>query len=352
MPNGKEPLIVCENLVKIYKVADLEVVALQGLDLIVRRGEMVGIVGASGSGKTTLMNILGGLDRPSAGRVTVDGLNLLTLSETALNHYQQTKVGFVWQQTSRNLIPYLTAQENIELPMTMAWLSSPRQKHAWSAELLQAVGLYERRKHNLSQLSGGEQQRVAIAVSLANKPVLLLGDEPTGEVDSATAQTILDTFRRLGEQMDLTIVIVTHDARLSVQVDRVVSIRDGKVSTETVRRVNQTEQGLGSSHAAGEAAPDFKKEVATYHEYVVLDSAGRLQVPRAILENLGIGKRAQLETGEDCIIIRPAAGQETAGEGNRLTLEDQLALLFKDQAPPPPKRRRGLFGRLRRHDRI
>ena len=135
MPNAKEPLIVCENLVKIYKVADLEVVALQGLDLIVRRGEMVGIVGTSGSGKTTLMNILGGLDRPSAGRVTVDGLNLLTLSETARNHYQQTKVGFVWQQTSRNLIPYLTAQENIELPMTMAWLSSARQKHAWSAEL-------------------------------------------------------------------------------------------------------------------------------------------------------------------------------------------------------------------------
>ena len=240
MPNGKEPLIVCENLVKIYKVADLEVVALQGLDLIVRRGEMVGIVGTSGSGKTTLMNILGGLDRPSAGRVTVDGLNLLTLSETALNLYQQTKVGFVWQQTSRNLIPYLTAQENIELPMTLAWRSSPSQKHAWSAELLQAVGLYERRQHNLSQLSGGEQQRVAIAVALANRPVLLLGDEPTGEVDSATAQTILDTFRRLGEQMDLTIVIVTHDTRLSLQMDRVVAIRDGKISAETIRQVNPT----------------------------------------------------------------------------------------------------------------
>ena len=350
MPNPQEPLIVCENLVKIYKVADLEVVALQGLDLIVRRGEMVGIVGTSGSGKSTLMNILGGLDRPSAGRVTVDGLNLLTLSETALNHYQQTQVGFVWQQTSRNLIPYLTAQENIELPMTMAWLSSARQKHAWSAELLQAVGLYERRKHNLSQLSGGEQQRVAIAVSLANKPVLLLGDEPTGEVDSATAQTILDTFRRLGEQMDLTIVIVTHDTRLSGQVDRVVSIRDGKISTETIRQVNSAEPGLSSSRPAGEAAPELKQDVATYHEYVVLDSAGRLQVPREILENLGIGKRARLETGADCIIIRPAAGQGTAGEGNRLTLEEQLALLFKDQAPPPPKRRRGLLGRLRRHD--
>lgn len=346
MPDGQQSLIVCENLVKIYKVADLEVVALQGLDLTVRRGEMVGIVGTSGSGKTTLMNILGGLDRPSAGRVTVDGLNLLTLSETALNRYQQTKVGFVWQQTSRNLIPYLTAQENVELPMTMAWLSSPRQKHAWSAELLQAVGLYERRKHNLSQLSGGEQQRVAIAVSLANRPVLLLGDEPTGEVDSATAQTILDTFRRLGEQMDLTVVIVTHDPRLSGQVDRVVSIRDGKISTETVRRVNQADAGPSHSHPAEEAASGIKTEVATYHEYVVLDSAGRLQVPREILENLGIGKRAQLETGADCIIIRPAAGQENAGEGNRLTLEEQLALLFKDQAPPPPKQRRGLFSRL------
>ncbi len=352
MPNGNEPLIVCENLVKIYKVADLEVVALQGLDLIVRRGEMVGIVGASGSGKTTLMNILGGLDRPSAGRVTVDGLNLLALSETARSHYQQTRVGFVWQQTSRNLIPYLTAQENIELPMTMAWQSSPRQKHAWSAELLQAVGLYERRTHSLSQLSGGEQQRLAIAVSLANKPVLLLGDEPTGEVDSATAQTILDTFRRLGEQMDLTVVIVTHDTRLSGQVDRVIAIRDGKISTETIRQVNQTGQGLSTSPPAGESAPDLKKEAATYHEYVVLDSAGRLQVPRELLDNLGIGKRAHLETGEDCIIIRPAAGQGSATEGNRLTLEEQLALLFKDQAPPPPKRRRGLLGRLRRHDRI
>ena len=350
MVAGQEPLIVCENLVKIYKVAELEVVALQGLDLIVRRGEMMGIVGTSGSGKTTLMNILGGLDRPSAGRVTVNGLNLLALSEAARNHYQQTSVGFVWQQTSRNLIPYLTALENIELPMTMAWLSSARQKRAWSAELLHAVGLYERRRHSLAQLSGGEQQRVAIAVSLANKPVLLLGDEPTGEVDSATAQSILNTFRRLGELMDLTIVIVTHDPRLAAQVDRVVAIRDGKISTETIRQVHEADHHPSGPAADEATATEIKKAVATYHEYVVLDSAGRLQVPREILENLGIGKRAQLETGEDCIIIRPAPGQETAGAGNRLTLEEQLALLFKDQAPPPPKRRRGLLGRLRRHD--
>ncbi|HMN62174.1 MAG TPA: ABC transporter ATP-binding protein, partial [Anaerolinea sp.] len=237
MPNGNAPVIVCENLVKIYKVVDLEVVALQGLDLIVERGEMLGIVGTSGSGKSTLMNILGGMDRPSAGKVVVDGIDLLSLSDAALNQYQRSKVGFVWQQTSRNLIPYLTALENIELPMTMAHIVDRHKKREWAEELLGAVGLYERRDHNLSQLSGGEQQRIAIAVSLANKPVLLLGDEPTGEVDSVTAQVIMDTFRRLSRQLDLTTIIVTHDPHIAEQVDRVVAIRDGKISTETIRQV-------------------------------------------------------------------------------------------------------------------
>jgi putative ABC transport system ATP-binding protein len=238
-----EPLITCENLVKIYKIADLEVVALQGLDLTVERGEMLGIVGASGSGKSTLLNILGGLDRPSAGRVTVDDQNLLKLSDRALNRYRRKKVGFVWQQTSRNLIPYLTAQENIELPMTVAGMSR-REKRAWAKELLHAVELYDRRRHRLTQLSGGQQQRVAIAVALANKPLLLLGDEPTGEVDSATAQAIIDTFRHLSETLGLTTIIVTHDPRIAGQVDRVVAIRDGKTSTETIRQVSQLEQAM------------------------------------------------------------------------------------------------------------
>jgi putative ABC transport system ATP-binding protein len=336
------PLIVCENLVKIYKVADLEVVALQGLDLIIERGEMLGIVGASGSGKSTLMNILGGLDRPSAGRVTVDGLNLLGLPESALNEYQRAKVGFVWQQTSRNLIPYLTALENIELPMTMFWNVSAQEKKAWALELLSAVGLYERRHHRLGQLSGGEQQRVAIAVALSNKPVLLLGDEPTGEVDSATAQIVMDTFRRLGKLMDLTIVIVTHDPRIAGQVDRVVAIRDGKISTETVRHV------APPGHLATDSDTALlKREEVTYHEYVVLDSAGRMQVPKEVLEELGIGKRAQLETGDNCIIIRPAEDKATGLESKRLTLEEQLAMLFKDQEPPPVKTKHGLRDRLR-----
>jgi len=342
MQNENNLLIVCENLVKIYKIADLEVVALQGLDLTVERREMLGIVGASGSGKSTLLNILGGLDRPSAGRVTVDAQDLLKLSDAALNRYRRKKVGFVWQQTSRNLIPYLTAQENVELPMTVAGLRR-REKRTWSKELLQAVGLYERRRHRLAQLSGGEQQRVAIAVALANKPVLLLADEPTGEVDSATAQTILDTFRNLSQTLGLTTIIVTHDPRIVGQVDRVVAIRDGKTSTETIRQVAQLEQAM-----IGERPPEEEEvsaEEVTYHEYVVLDSAGRLQVPREYLERLGIGDRAQLEMAEDGVLIRPIAGREAVDVSRQPRLEEQISHLFADEQPPP---RQGLLARLRR----
>lgn len=321
-PGAVKPLILCENLVKIYKVAELEVVALQGLDFMVQRGEMLGIVGASGSGKSTLMNILGGMDRPSAGRVSVDGIDLLSLSDEELNLYQRAKVGFVWQQTSRNLIPYLTAQENIELPMTMALVSSAQQKREWAEELLNSVGLYHRRHHHLAQLSGGEQQRIAIAVALSNKPVLLLGDEPTGEVDSVTAQVIMDTFRRLGKLMDLTIVIVTHDPRISNQVDRVVSIRDGKVSTETVRQAQQA--------SADELLDHATRESVTYQEFVVLDSAGRLQIPKEVREQLGIGNRAEMEIDEGRIIITPVMVDGQAPVRG-LSLEEQIALLFEQE---------------------
>lgn len=338
MTNEVKPIIVCENLVKIYKVADLEVVALQGLDLVIHRGEMLGIVGTSGSGKTTLMNILGGLDRPSAGKVSVDGIDLLSLSDAALNQYQRSKVGFVWQQTSRNLIPYLTALENVELPMTMAGETNSRYKRSWAEELLNAVGLYERRFHHLTQLSGGEQQRVAISVALANKPVLLLGDEPTGEVDSATAQVIMDTFRNLCRDMGLTAIIVTHDPRIAEQVDRVVAIRDGKISTETIRQVSQLEKVMLGGEKPEEDLNAPPHEEITYHEFVVLDSAGRLQIPKELREQLGIGKRALLETGDNCVIIRPAA-TEGDQQAKHLTLEEQIALLYEAESAPPPKPR-------------
>jgi putative ABC transport system ATP-binding protein len=324
-------LITCENLVKIYKIVDLEVVALQGLDLTVSRGEMLGIVGASGSGKSTLLNILGGLDRPSAGRVTVDGQDLLKLSDGALNRYRRDKVGFVWQQTSRNLIPYLSAQENVELPMTVAGVR-PGEKHEWAGELLERVGLYDRRKHRLTQLSGGQQQRVAIAVALANKPVLLLADEPTGEVDSITAQAIMDTFRDLSETMHLTTIVVTHDPRIAEQVDRVVAIRDGKTSTETIRQVSQLEQAMIGQVPSGEEESPYAAEI-TYHEYVVLDMAGRLQIPKDYLEEFGIGDRAHVERVEEGILIRPIAGRE-ADASAEPGLEDRVAQLFSDEKPP------------------
>jgi putative ABC transport system ATP-binding protein len=340
MTNGNAPVIVCENLVKIYKVADLEVVALQGLDFIVDRGEMLGIVGTSGSGKSTLMNILGGIDRPSAGKVVVDGIDLLSLSDAALNQYQRSKVGFVWQQTSRNLIPYLTASENIELPMTMAHIVDRHKKREWAEELLAAVGLYERRHHRLAELSGGEQQRIAIAVGLANKPVILLGDEPTGEVDSVTAQVIMDTFRRLSERLDLTTIIVTHDPRIAEQVDRVVAIRDGKISTETIRQVSQLEQVMVGEHLVqGEESTTSAaqpKEHVTFDEFVVLDSAGRLQIPKELREDLGIGKRAYMEMGDNCIIIRPVENEED-GNNKNLTLEEQIEMLFASETAPVKK---------------
>ncbi len=229
------PFIVCDNLVKIYKIAELEVVALQGLDLVINTGELVGIVGASGSGKSTLMNVLGGLDRPSAGRVWVGGQDLLKLTDIGLDRYRRSQVGFVWQQGARNLIPYLTAQENIEMPMTLVGRTG-RDRSQRAKNLLEMVGLGDRRKHHLSELSGGEQQRVAIAVALANDPKLLLADEPTGEVDTNTAGVIYKIFQDLNHTLGLTTLIVSHDPTIARHVERVVAIRDGKLASETIRK--------------------------------------------------------------------------------------------------------------------
>jgi ABC-type lipoprotein export system ATPase subunit len=313
-PTTATPFVTCENLVKIYKIADLEVVALQGLDLQIPKGEVLAIVGSSGSGKSTLMNILGGLDRPTAGKVSVDNVDLLKLSSTALTRYRRDKVGFVWQQVSRNLIPYLTAQGNVELPMLMAG-KSPGYARKRAVELLDAVQLSDRRQHHLAQLSGGQQQRVAIAVALANNPPLLLADEPTGEVDSATAKVIWESFRQLSARFGLTTVIVTHDPKIAIEVDRVVSIRDGKTSTETIRQV---------------AAK------ATFNEYIVLDQAGRLQVPRAYLEEWGIGTRAHLEMTEDGILIKPVNGKPDRVPEKKGSSSLGESLYGQEDAPPEP----------------
>ena len=337
MDNRREPFILCENLVKIYQVAELEVVALQGLDLAVESGELMGIVGASGSGKTTLLNMLGGLDRPSAGRLTVDGQNLLKLPNGALDRYRRSEVGFVWQQTGRNLIPYLSARENVELPMTIAGMRS-RDKSAWTRELLETVGLWQHRKHRLAQLSGGQQQRVAIAVSLANKPRLLLADEPTGELDSSTAGEIMALLRRMNSEYGLTTLIVTHDPQIARMVDRVVTIRDGRTSSETVRRVSEIEAAL----SAGASPSESMEADHAYEEYVVIDAAGRLQVPPDLLDKHHIGDRATLEATDEGILIRPVQGRQ----GTSQPLLNELAV-----EEPPALKRRGLrrwFGRAKR----
>jgi len=224
-----QPMILADNLVKIYKTKDLEVLALQGLDLSVNKGELVAIIGTSGSGKSTFLNMLGGLDRPSAGKLFVDGKNLFKLSDRELVDYKRSTVGFVWQNNARNLLPYLTAYENIMTPML---LSSQKAKKERTLELLDLVGMSHRKNNKLHQLSGGEQQRIAIAIALANNPKLLLADEPTGSVDRKTADYILDMFRSINRETGVTIVIVTHDVDLSKKMPRVVSIRDGKISSE------------------------------------------------------------------------------------------------------------------------
>jgi ABC-type lipoprotein export system ATPase subunit len=285
---SQEDYILCEDLFKIYKQEDLEVVALRGLDLKVKRGELMGIVGASGSGKSTLLNILAGLDVPSAGQARVGGRNLLTMTPKDLVAYRRKEVGFVWQQTSHNVLPYLTAVQNVELPMILEGVD-PGHARARARELLGLVGLAHRMESRPDRLSGGEQQRAAIAVSLANDPPLLLADEPTGELDSQTASEILAVMRALNDELGVTIVVVTHDPAIAHQIDRVVAIRDGRISTESFRRIRFS-----------------GREAYVYHdEYAVVDRSGRLQVPREYLERLDIRERARLRLEADHVQVFP-----------------------------------------------
>lgn len=281
--------IVCEDLFKIYKIAELEVVALRGLDLRVRRGELMGIVGSSGSGKSTLLNILAGLDLPSAGAAYVNGKNLIAMSEEDLVDYRRTEVGFVWQQTGRNLIPYLTSRQNVEIPLVVN--GTPRKQATRRAEeLLRSVGLEGKMQSVPEALSGGEQQRVSIAVALANGPSLLLADEPTGELDTHTSEAIFELFAQLNRDLGVTIIVVTHDPAIAASVDRVVAIRDGRIASETYRHYEYS--------AAGERH-------VVHREYAVVDRAGRLQIPKSYMDALDLRERARVLLGGDHVTVYP-----------------------------------------------
>ncbi|MFQ9985625.1 MAG: ATP-binding cassette domain-containing protein [Lachnospiraceae bacterium] len=300
--DNKTYLIECDNLVKIYKTKDIEVMALQGLDIAIEAGELMAIVGNSGSGKSTFLNMIGGLDRPTAGRLFVDGKNLFTLSEKELVSYKKNTVGFVWQNNARNLLPYLTAQQNVELPMI---LDEAKDRSDRAQALLDLVGLKSKKDSKLSQLSGGEQQRVAIAIALANHPKILLADEPTGSVDAKTGNYILDVFRKVNEEMGVTVIIVTHDLTLANRVNRVVSIRDGKTSSERIRRRSYLEE-LQEITSFKDMTEEQQALAYRHEEYAVLDRAGRVQIPKEMLEQIGVtGNRIRLEVSDQTIVIRP-----------------------------------------------
>ena len=290
-----ETMIKADNLVKIYKTKETEVLALQGLDLTVEEGELTAIIGNSGRGKSTFLNMIGGLDKPSAGSLFVAGKNLFTMSEKELVRYKRDTVGFVWQNNARNMLPFLSALENVMMPMS---LSSTKAKKEKALMLLETVGMSHKKGSRMNMLSGGEQQRVAIAIALANSPKLLLADEPTGSVDSRTANYIFDVFSELNKNGQ-TILIVTHDTALSKKVKRVVAIRDGKISSERVLKEAFKER-------LKESGIDWRNE-DSQDEFVVLDRAGRLQLPEDMLKGLSLddNKVKVFVRGGEIIISKP-----------------------------------------------
>jgi peptide/nickel transport system ATP-binding protein len=281
---ASQGFVFCDNLVKIYKVANLEVVALQGLDLEMAQGEVMALIGPSGSGKSTLLNVIGALDTPSAGAVRVGGLDLPQMDRRQREQYMRKTVGFLWQQPGRNLLPYLSALENVEMPMLLNG-QNRKERRRRAVELLEMVDLADRVRFRPDRLSGGEQQRVALAVALANNPPLLLADEPTGQIDSKSSNQIFDALRRINKAFGTTILIVTHDPLVVERVDRVVAISDGRISTEIRRNADG-----GTVHE---------------EEWVIVDQVGRLQLPEPFVQTLNLRDRAKVRLEADHVSVWP-----------------------------------------------
>lgn len=300
---GEDALIVCDSLVRIYQSEGVEVQALQGLDLLVEQGELVAIVGASGSGKSTLLSVLSGLDVPTAGRVRVGPWDLMSMTAKQRVAYRRSMVGFVWQQTARNIVPYLTAAENVEFPLALAG-ARRRVRRARATELLDVLGVGYCADRRPSQMSGGEQQRVAIAVGLANSPQVLFADEPTGELDTATSHDVLEGLRTVNRELGTTVVVVTHDASVSEHVQRTVAIRDGRTSSEVVRRTHTADDG--TEHVVAE-------------EFAVLDRAGRVQLPREYREALDLVGKVRLALESSHVSVWPDSVTPTRREPSTST---------------------------------
>jgi ABC-type lipoprotein export system ATPase subunit len=287
--DGPDVMIYCDRLVRIFKVSGVEVQALQGLDLTVGKGELTALVGASGSGKSTLLNILAALDQPTGGTAKVAGHDLLTMGQKERLSYWRDTVGFLWQQTSRNLLAHLTAAENVALPMQLAGVGR-RERHKRALDILGLFGVADCSNRLVPQLSGGQQQRVAVGVAIANNPHVLLADEPTGELDDHTAAEVFAALRTANSQAGATVLVVTHDAGVSDHVNRTIAIRDGRISTEVLRRTEVDELGA-ESHVA--------------EQYAALDRVGRLQLPIEYIEALRMRDRVRLGLEPDHVTVWP-----------------------------------------------
>jgi len=287
------PDILCADLVRIFTTQGVEVQALQGLNLQVERGELVALVGASGSGKSTLLAILSSLDVPTAGVARVADRDLLTMTARERVVFRRESVGFVFQQTSRNLLPYLTAAENVAAALAITGRpKGTRERADRVAGLLDLLEVSHCAQRRPTEMSGGEQQRVAIAVSIANEPRVLLADEPTGELDDTTSAHVLEAMRSVNRELGVTTLIVTHDPSVSEHVARTVQIRDGRTSTETLRRTEVDEHGA-------------ERHVA--EEFAVVDRVGRLQLPQDFVHALDLRDRVRLALEPDHVGVWPAA---------------------------------------------
>lgn len=280
----RETLVRFRHVHKIYRIADTGVVALGGVDFDVHEGEFLAIVGPSGSGKSTILNLIGGLDRPTAGEVVVDGTDLGRLTEDQLTDYRRAKIGFVWQGTARNLVPYLTVRENVRLPSTARGMSMPAGRHS-PEELLELVGLADRAHHRPGQLSGGEQQRVAVAVALSNVPKIILADEPTAELDTGSAAKVLEAFQSVNREFGVTIVMVTHDLIAAKRARHQIRLRDGQLLVEGI--------------PAGSVGPD-----------------GKLRLPESAVDALA-GMELEVEVRDTEVRIRRRGEGGLVEEGER-----------------------------------
>ncbi len=255
-------IIRAEKVVKTYDTGTARVTALQGVDLAIRQGEMVAVMGPSGCGKTTLLNCLSGLDYVNAGEIWLEGKNLATMSDRERTEYRARRMGFVFQVY--NLLPVLNAVENVELPLLVSG-RRPKEARARAMAALEAVGLAQWAKHRPAELSGGQRQRVTIARALVNDPAIVWADEPTGALDSHTANEIIDLIRELNERIGLTVVIVTHDPAIGDRCDRIIRMRDGQIVGETPGALGLGHKGwpVGAGAADGQAGGGVRPAATT-----------------------------------------------------------------------------------------